>query len=209
MHIPDGILSIPFIIIGWFSSIIILYILLNRYTSQELTELIPKISVLTASFFVVSFIYIPLGVTSIHLMFIGPISIMLGSMSYICIFVSLILQSIFLHCGGLLSLGINSIIIGGCSILNNFFYNILKKIMNVLYAGFISTFISLLISYIILYLILYINGTFINLNFKYFIQFHMIPSVVTVIIESIITIFVLHFLNIIKPEFIYKEKNLK
>lgn len=204
MHIPDGILSFPFLVIGWSLSILILYILFNKYTSLELTELIPKISMLTALFFIISFIYIPLGVTSIHLMFIGPISIILGPISYVCIFVSLILQAIFLHSGGLLSLGINSLIIGCCGVLNSFFYNLLKKIINFLYAGFISTFFSLIISFMILYCILYINGTFINLNFKYFIQFHIIPTIFTIIFESITTIFVLHFLSIIKPDLIFK-----
>lgn len=207
MHISDGILSTHFLIIGWTLSIMILYYLHYRYSylKNEYLELIPKISVLTATFFVVSFIYIPIGFTSIHLMLIGPISIILGPYSYVCIFVSLILQSIFLHCGGILSLGVNSFIMGSGSLFNYYLYEYFKNYTSYSRAGSLSTFLSLFYSTLLLYLVLYLNGNLINLSFQYFIQFHAIPMILTIVIESIITSFVLHFLKKVKPELI-KEK---
>lgn len=209
MHIFDGILSIYFLLFGWVISILILYYIINNFIynkSNLLINLIPKISLFTATFFVVSLISIPIGFTSIHLMFIGPISIILGPVSYISIFISLILQSIFLHSGGLLSLGINSFIMGGASVLNYYLYTILRKYLYFSYAGCFSTFISLIFFTIIHYLILYINGNFYNLNFKYFIQLHAIPMIVTVIIESIITVFILKFLYNIKSNLFFEFK---
>ena len=73
---------------------------------------IPKISVVTAVFFVASLIHIPIGPTSVHLILNGLAGVILGWSAFVSIFFGLILQSLLLQHGGITAIGVNACIMG-------------------------------------------------------------------------------------------------
>ncbi|MFC1749495.1 CbiM family transporter [Pseudomonadota bacterium] len=108
MHIADGIVSGPVIAAGFGITAII-----AAATSRnvELDE-IPKISVVTAVFFVANFIHIPLVVASIHLILNGLAGVILGKRAFMAIMLGVVLQSFF-GFGGVSVIGVNSVMLGG------------------------------------------------------------------------------------------------
>lgn len=112
MHIADGIVSGPVIAAG-FGIAAILAAATSR--NVELDE-IPKISVVTAVFFVANFIHIPLVVASIHLILTGLVGVILGKRAFMAIMLGVVLQSFF-GFGGVTVIGVNSVMLGGGALL--------------------------------------------------------------------------------------------
>ena len=108
MHISDGILSTPVSIGGYVIAIGISVLSARKMRMDEA----PKVSVVTAVFFVASLIHVPIGPTSIHLILNGLAGVILGWSAFISIFFGLILQSILLQHGGITVIGVNACIMG-------------------------------------------------------------------------------------------------
>ena len=109
MHVADGILSGPVLAVGFVGTIA-----LAAYTLRKVDlEDIPKISVVTSAFFVASFIHIPIGVTSLHLILNGLIGIMLGMKAFPAILLGITLQAILFGHGGVSVIGVNALMLGG------------------------------------------------------------------------------------------------
>ena len=75
-------------------------------------EDVPKVSVVTAVFFVASLIHIPIGPTSVHLILNGLAGVILGFSAFVSIFFGLILQSLLLQHGGITAIGVNACMMG-------------------------------------------------------------------------------------------------
>ena len=71
MHISDGVLSAPVLISGFAGTAVITAITIRNMDLEE----IPKISVITAVFFVASLIKFPAGPTSVHLILNGLVGV--------------------------------------------------------------------------------------------------------------------------------------
>lgn len=109
MHISEGILSVPVLAGGFVGTAILAAVTLRKMDMEE----IPKISVVTAAFFVASLIHVPIGFTSIHLILNGLVGITLGFRSFPAIMLALVLQALLFGHGGVTVIGINSIMLGG------------------------------------------------------------------------------------------------
>lgn len=70
---------------------------------------VPQVGVLAATFFVVSFIHVPAGPISVHLMLNGLCGLLLGWCAFPAILVGLLLQVPLQH-GGFTTLGVNTVI---------------------------------------------------------------------------------------------------
>jgi len=108
MHLADGVVSAPVLMIGTLAAVAVIGGSIRKSNPDQ----IPQMAVFTALFFVVSLIHIPLGPTSIHLVLNGMMGILLGWSVIPCLFVALLLQAILLQHGGITVLGINVLIIG-------------------------------------------------------------------------------------------------
>ena len=108
MHISDGVLSTPVSIGGYVIALGIAALSVRKMRMDE----VPKISVVTAAFFVASLIHIPIGPTSVHLILNGLAGAILGWSAFVSIFFGLILQSILLQHGGITAIGVNACIMG-------------------------------------------------------------------------------------------------
>ena len=104
MHIVDGALSIPVLAVGGVLTAIGVAIGLKRMDYDNL----PQVGMLSAVFFIASYIHLPLGFTSVHLIMNGLIGIVLGWAAFPALFVALILQAVFFGFGGVLVLGVNT-----------------------------------------------------------------------------------------------------
>lgn len=103
MHLSEGLLR-PEILIGGavLSGVCVLYAFKTLKDDE-----IPKTAVLSALFFLASFVHIPIGPTSVHLVLGGIVGALLGFRAFISIFIALLLQGLLFGFGGLTTLGIN------------------------------------------------------------------------------------------------------
>ncbi len=108
MHISDGVLSLPAMVGGYTVALSITAATVKKLKIEDM----PKISVITAVFFVASLIHIPLGPTSVHLILNGLVGVVLGMASFISIFIGLTLQCLLFQHGGITSLGWNACMMG-------------------------------------------------------------------------------------------------
>jgi len=73
-------------------------------------ERVPQVAVLSAAFFVVSLIHFPLGPTKVHFVLSGLMGLVLGWAAFPAVLVALALQAVFFSVGGLMVLGVNTLI---------------------------------------------------------------------------------------------------
>lgn len=109
MHISDGVLSGPVLLAGFAIALPIAAYTLKKVDLED----IPKISVVTAAFFVASLIHVPIGVSSIHLILNGLVGIILGVRAFPAILLGLVLQAILFGHGGVSVIGVNAVMLGG------------------------------------------------------------------------------------------------
>jgi len=70
-------------------------------------DLVPRVAVLSATFFVASLIHVPAGPASVHLILNGLAGLILGWACFPALLVALLLQAVFFHFGGITTLGVN------------------------------------------------------------------------------------------------------
>lgn len=111
MHVSDGVLS-PTVLAAGFAGAIAL----GAWTMRNVeNEEIPKISVVTAAFFVASLIHFPVpgAPFSLHLVLNGLAGVILGTRAFPAVFVGIILQALLFGHGGVSVIGVNTVMMGG------------------------------------------------------------------------------------------------
>jgi cobalt/nickel transport system permease protein len=113
MHISDGVLSVPVLAAGWAITVVFIAIAIwwSRKKGIEV-EVIPKLSLMAAVFFVACLVHIPIGPTSVHLILAGLMGIILGILAFPAIFIGLVLQAFLFQFGGITTIGINTVDVG-------------------------------------------------------------------------------------------------
>jgi cobalt/nickel transport system permease protein len=112
MHISDGILSAPVLAGGWVVAAGLTAACLRKVQLEE----IPKISVLTAVFFVSDLVHVPAGPTSVHLILNGLMAVILGIRAFPAVALGVCLQTLLLGHGGVTVIGQNAVDLGGGSL---------------------------------------------------------------------------------------------
>jgi len=107
VHISDGVLHPSWQLFGIALAALLAGLAAIRIRDEE----IPRIALLTAAFFVASFIHLRLGPTSTHLLLNGLVGVVLGMRAALAIPVGLTLQALLIGHGGILTIGINSCIL--------------------------------------------------------------------------------------------------
>ncbi len=105
MHIVDGALSAPLLITGATLAVIGIAIGLKKMDYDQL----PLVGVLSAVFFIASYIHLPLGLSSVHLIMNGLLGIALGWAAFPALVVALLLQAVFFGFGGIIILGVDTL----------------------------------------------------------------------------------------------------
>lgn len=113
MHIPDGILPTAVTVAGYATTGVLTWASLRQINRQEDPQAdIPKAALLTAAFFVASWIHIPIPPTSVHLVLNGLLGVVLGWYAMPAILIGLFFQAVMFQHGGLTTLGINATLMG-------------------------------------------------------------------------------------------------
>jgi cobalt/nickel transport system permease protein len=105
MHIVDGALSVPVLVTGGVLTIAGVALGLKKMDYDHL----PQVGVLSAAFFIASYIHLPIGFSSVHLILNGLIGLALGWAAFPALLVALFLQAVFFGFGGFLVLGVNTV----------------------------------------------------------------------------------------------------
>ena len=127
MHIPDGILPLPVTAAGYAATAAATWYSVRRINQKENPRRdVPKASLLTAAFFVASWIHIPVPPTSVHLVLNGLLGALLGYFSFPAILIGLFFQAVMFQHGGLTTLGVNAIMMGLPAILAHYIFRLRK-----------------------------------------------------------------------------------
>ncbi|WP_298043976.1 cobalt transporter CbiM [uncultured Campylobacter sp.] len=190
MHISEGVLSAPVLLAGWAVTAPAVAAILWRVRQAE----IPRIACFSALFFVASFVHLPVGVSSMHLMLSGLVGAFLGSRAILAIFVALFLQGVFFGFGGLSVLGVNTAVIGFPAVLGGLFAAAakaqeLKARTQKIYL-FLAGFVPIVCSMLLLDLVLFISGR----EFFAIATLISLEGAILAVLEGIITLFALSFI---------------
>ncbi|MBF0227234.1 MAG: cobalt transporter CbiM [Desulfobacterales bacterium] len=204
MHISDGVLPIQVSIAAYGASIGIIGLSVYKTKGED----IPKIAVVTASFFVASLLHIPLGPTSVHLLIPGLVGILLYNSAFLAIALGLVLQCILFQFGGITALGANAIMMGIPALICGWIFKLLKGskiISHTVVAAFCGG-LGVILSTLFLSLLLFTGGE----NFIGVAKLAIVAHMPVLIIESIISAFTISFLYKVKPELIgvYKIEDI-
>lgn len=127
MHIPDGILPVPVTGAGYAATAVTTWYSIRRIKQKEdPRQDIPKASLLTAAFFVVSWIHIPMPPASVHLVLNGLLGALLGYYAFPAILIGLSFQAVMFGHGGLTTLGVNVMIMGLPAIAAHYIFRLRK-----------------------------------------------------------------------------------
>ncbi|MGB3210798.1 MAG: cobalt transporter CbiM [Desulforhopalus sp.] len=196
MHISEGVLSPPVLLVGVAVTVIGTAVGLKKIDYDR----IMTVSLLTATFFVASLIHVPLGPGNIHLVLGGLMGIVLGWSCFPAILVALILQTLFFNYGGLVVLGVNTTIMAFPALICYYLFrpwlrnNGLKRKIGAFAAGFLAILLSSLIMAVAL------SST--DKGFIQAAQLVIAAHVPLMIIEGLITMFTVSFLAKVLPEFL-------
>ena len=191
MHISEGVLSAPVLLAGWAVTVPAVAAILWRVRQSE----IPRIACFSALFFVASFVHLPVGVSSMHLMLSGLVGAFLGSRAILAIFVALFLQGVFFGFGGLSVLGVNTAVIGFPAVLGGLFAAAAKaqelKVRTQKIYLFLAGFVPIVCSMLLLDLVLFISGR----EFFAIATLISLEGAILAVLEGIITLFALSFIT--------------
>ncbi len=193
MHISDGVLGLEATVVVSAISLIAMIKAVKDLKNEDIS----MTGVASAMFFIASFIHIPFGVTQIHLILLGVIGILISWNAFVAIFAALLLQALLLGYGGIVSIGVNLFIMAMPAVIVHYIYNtsFIQKLndkIKFFIVGFLGTFFATLFLTLILY--------FSKEEYNYVAYSIFSVNIVTMIIEGIVSMFLLLFIKKVYPK---------
>ncbi len=195
MHISEGVVAAPVLAAGAAAAVAGCAVGLRKMDYQNT----PKVAVLSSAFFVASLVHIPIGPTSAHLVLNGLVGILLGWISFPAVLVGLLLQAILFQFGGITTLGVNTVVMAVPAIVCYLLYS---RIIRSRYdagaaiGGFLAGVTGILLATVLVALFLLFSGE----QFTNVARLFLLAHVPVMVIEGIVTAFIILFLRKIKPE---------
>ena len=112
MHISEGVLSGSVLIAGWAGTVAGTALGLRRTDPAKIV----RTALLSSAFFLASLVNVKIGPSSTHLSLIAPMGLVLGSAVFPAVLVALMLQALLFGFGGLLVLGVNTLVMAGSAL---------------------------------------------------------------------------------------------
>jgi cobalt/nickel transport system permease protein len=194
MHIADGVLPTVVAVGGYGLTLAGVSLSLRAVDSRDL----PKIAVVTSSFFVASLIHLPLGPTSVHLLLPGIVGALLGPAALLSITLGLFLQSLLFQFGGLTALGANGLMMGVPALLCGWLFHRFRgttRTAHTIVGGLVSA-LGVLLAALLLALLLATGGD----SFLGVARIAVLAHVPVMVVEGVVGGFVISFLFRVKPE---------
>lgn len=205
MHLSDGVLSTVAIISTSVGATGLLGYSLKGIKDYE----IPKISIMTAAFFTLSMLSIPIGPSSTHPLVAGLLGIVLGKRSPIAIFVGLLLQAFIFGHGGLTTLGANTLLVGIPAILAHWIY--IKwakdKFSPYFTGGFLGVLSIVLCLTFLISLLFFTDGRY-SQGFFSVANLLIISHIPLMVIEGFMTSFAVGYITKVKPEILLESSSV-
>lgn len=196
MHLSDGVLSMPVVIA---TTAVAGGMLVKSFKDIKEDE-IPKISLMTATFFTFALISFPVGPSSVHPLLGGLIGIMLGTRSTIAIFIGLLLQAVIFQHGGLTTLGMNTIMVSIPALASYvLFSKLMKKKKNIAISAGLAGATSVVLTVVILTIILFFSSGTYGEGFLSVINLLILGHIPLAIGEGILTSIVIAFIHKVRP----------
>lgn len=199
MHISDGVL--PFSVAVGCG--VVSFALAAWSTKQTSSDDLPKVAVVTASFFVSSLIHIPLGPTSVHLLIPGLVGVLLGRSAFLAILLGVLLQSLLFSFGGLTALGANALMMGVPALACGLMFNRLRGTSQKQHVivGALAGGGGTLLAATLLALLLVSGGE----DFFGVMKLALLSHLPVFVIEALVSAFTVSFLFRVKPELLEQQ----
>ncbi len=196
MHISEGVLSVPVLGAGAVLTLGGLAIGLHKMDYDKL----PEVAVLSSVFFVASLIHVPIGPSAAHLILNGICGLLLGWLAFPAIFVGLTLQAVLFEFGGLTTLGVNTFNMAFPAVILGFLcrYFIESSHSAVrIGAEFVAGAGAILLSGVLVAASLVLA---LGHSMESAARLVVLAHVPVMIIEGLITVFVVEFIRRVRPE---------
>lgn len=203
MHLSDGVLSMPAVVA---TSAVAGGMIVKAVKDVEEEE-IPKISLMTATFFTFALISFPVGPSSVHPLLGGLIGIILGTKSTIAIFIGLLLQAIIFQHGGLTTLGMNTIMVAVPAIVSHkVFSKCVKNKKSLIFSSALAGGLSVILTVVILVGVLFFSSDTYGEGFFSVINILILGHLPLAIGEAVLTAVVINFVYKVRPNVLDRYK---
>jgi len=194
MHISEGVLTVPALVGGGIITAAGTMIGLKKIDYDQ----VMTIGLFSSAFFIASFIHVPMGPSSVHLLLNGLLGLILGWAAFPAILAALFLQAVLFQYGGIIVLGANAAIICAPAV---FLGLLLRPFLQTngkkrLLASFCAGFFSILGSS----LFMAASLVFSNEGFQTASYLLVLWNLPIAVLEGIITMFTVSFLARVQPE---------
>ncbi|MFM7191187.1 MAG: energy-coupling factor ABC transporter permease [Microcystaceae cyanobacterium] len=214
LHIPDGFLSGPVLVVVWSLSLGFLAIALKQVQNQLQERLVPLMGVCAAFIFAAQMINFPIpGGTSGHLLGGTLAGILLGPWAgSLVLSVVFIVQALFFHDGGILALGANILNIGVVATFGSYYlYKFLRlwfgrdRWQGMAWATAIAAWVSVMMAALLTAVELALSGTVPwVIGLMALLGWHSLIGIG----ESLITLFAVQYIWRSRPELLYDPPRL-
>ena len=214
LHIPDGFLSGPVLVVVWTISLGFLAIALKQVQNQFQERLVPLMGVCAAFIFAAQMINFPIpGGTSGHLLGGTLAGILLGPWAgSLVLSVVFIVQALFFHDGGILALGANILNIGVVATFGSYYlYKFLRlwfgrnRWQGMAWATAIAAWVSVMMAALLTAVELALSGTVPwVMGLMALLGWHSLIGIG----ESLITLFAVQYIWRSRPELLYDPPRL-
>lgn len=195
MHISEGVLAGPVLASGAAVAAAGIGIGLKTIDYGR----IPQVAVLASVFFVASLIHIPFGPSSAHLVLNGLVGLILGWGTFPALFVALALQAVLFQFGGITTLGVNTVNLALPGLICFLLFSRFVRGKNTslaIISGFVSGAMGILLASFLVAGCLVFTGK----PFQGIAKLVVVGHIPIMVIEGILTAFVVGFLRRAKPE---------
>lgn len=194
MHISEGILSTPVLVSGAVAAAGMTIVGLRRLDSAGMV----RVALLASAFYVASLVHVPIGPGNAHLVLNGLLGLLLGWVAVPAILTALLLQAVMFQFGGLTVLGVNTVIMALPAVLCRYAFGPLVKRSGRIAAlgAFAAGASAVLLSGMLVALFLIFSGE----QFLHAAWVILVAHVPIMIIEGLMTMFLVTFLKRAKPE---------
>lgn len=201
MHISDGLLPTEVWVGGSVIAAGALALSVRRFDETR----IPQLGVLTGLFFVASSLKIPVPPGgSVHFVLNGLLGVTLGRLSFPCVLVALFFQYVFLVHGGLTTLGVNALTLGGGAMAARGIFRLLARGPAQPFLGcvaFLAGSVAVFVSAALFVFVMYLGGKPLDVVGKVVV----IPQLLIALLEGALTASAVKFIARIKPELIWRH----
>jgi cobalt/nickel transport system permease protein len=192
MHISEGVLSPPVLAAGWALAAGGLALGLKKTEIDKL----PETALVSAVIFLSSLVRVPLGPSSIHLTLLGLAGVLLGWSSGPALFIALLLQGLLFQFGGILSLGVNTAVMGSAALMGALVFRALRRLP--LLGAFLGGFAAILTGTVLVVAALFLS----SVDLRATAALLFAANLPLALVEGVISTFIVAFLRKTKPEYV-------